>query len=168
MLILCNPDLQKLIKLRYLLNPAFPPCPACPALLQTWGGLVQKIKMKNVLIQEITLLKERFFPKTILLFISGDVLNLFAAERPQQFHQVCWQTYWNINICTPHKIKSVLTPEHPQLPCEWNKSAEKGTDPLLAEFLDCLKPESKPVRATNFKPNVGKTKKWGDLTPCWH
>ena len=62
---------------------------SCPALLQTWGELVQEIKMKNVLIQEITLLKERFFPKTILLFISGDVLNLFAAERPQQFHQVC-------------------------------------------------------------------------------
>ena len=56
-------------------------------------------------------------------------------------------------------FKSVLTPKHPQLPCEWNKSAEKGTDPLLSEFLDCLKPESKPVRATNFKPNVGKTKK---------
>ena len=26
-----------------------------------------------------------------MFFISGDVLNLFAAERPQQFHQVCWQ-----------------------------------------------------------------------------
>ena len=62
---------------------------SCQALLQTWGELVQEIKMKNVLIQEITLLKERFFSKTILLFISGDVLNLFAAERPQQFHQVC-------------------------------------------------------------------------------
>ena len=62
-------------------------------------------------------------------------------------------------ITSAPPFKSVLTSKHLQLPCEWNKSAEKGTDPLLAEFLDCLKPESKPVRATNFKPNVGKTKK---------
>ena len=62
---------------------------SCPALLQTWGKFVQEIKMKNVLIEEITLLKERFLSKTLMLIISGDVLNLFAAERPQQFHQVC-------------------------------------------------------------------------------
>ena len=62
---------------------------SCPALLQTWGELVQEIRMKNVLIEETTLFNERFLSKTILFFISGDVLNLFAAERPQQFHQVC-------------------------------------------------------------------------------
>ena len=105
---------------------------SCPALLQTWGDLVQEIKMKNVLIQEITFLKERFFSKTILLFISGDVLNLFAAERPQQFHQVCWQTYWNINICTPHKIKSVLTPDPPSASLRVEQVRGEGDGPAAS------------------------------------
>ena len=60
--------------------------------------------MKNVLIEEIMHFKERFIPKTIQLIISGDVLNLFAAERPQQFHQVADKFTTNINICTPFQI----------------------------------------------------------------
>lgn len=58
----------------------------------------------------------------------GDVLNLMAAERPGLFHQ---------------------------LPCEWNKSSQLSTDPLMADFASCLEPHSRTVRATNTNPNLG-------------
>lgn len=67
----------------------------------------------------------------------GEVLNLISAEKPEMFHK---------------------------LSCEWNKSAQKGHDPLSIEFLDCLPDqtgtsasgsgnEKQKIKATNNKPN---------------
>ena len=69
----------------------------------------------------------------------GEVLNLISAERPEMFHR---------------------------LSCEWNKSAQKGHDPLSAEFLDCLPDqittttgsgnEKQKIKATNNKPTSAR------------
>ena len=71
----------------------------------------------------------------------GEVLNLISAERPEMFHR---------------------------LSCEWNKSAQKGHDPLSAEFLDCLPDqittttgsgnEKQKIKATNNKPSSARKK----------
>ena len=71
----------------------------------------------------------------------GEVLNLISAERPEMFHR---------------------------LSCEWNKSAQKGHDPLSAEFLDCLPDqittttgsgnEKQKIKATNNKPSSTRKK----------
>ena len=71
----------------------------------------------------------------------GEVLNLISAEKPEMFHR---------------------------LSCEWNKSAQKGHDPLSAEFLDCLPDqittttgsgnEKQKIKATNNKPSSARKK----------
>ena len=70
----------------------------------------------------------------------GEVLNLISAEKPEMFHK---------------------------LSCEWNKSAQKGHDPLSMEFLDCLPDEAKTttsgkekqkIKATNNKPSSTRKK----------
>ena len=71
----------------------------------------------------------------------GEVLNLISAEKPEMFHR---------------------------LSCEWNKSAQKGHDPLSAEFLDCLPDqittttgsgnEKQKIKATNNKPSATRKK----------
>ena len=71
----------------------------------------------------------------------GEVLNLISAEGPEMFHR---------------------------LSCEWNKSAQKGHDPLSAEFLDCLPDqittttgsgnEKQKIKATNNKPSSARKK----------
>ena len=71
----------------------------------------------------------------------GEVLNLISAEKPEMFHR---------------------------LSCEWNKSAQKGHDPLSAEFLDCLPDqittttgsgnEKQKIKATNNKPSSTRKK----------
>ena len=72
----------------------------------------------------------------------GEVLNLISAEKPEMFHK---------------------------LSCEWNKSAQKGHDPLSIEFLDCLpeqakttgtgsRSEKQKIKATNNKPSSTRRK----------
>ena len=73
----------------------------------------------------------------------GEVLNLISAEKPEMFHK---------------------------LSCEWNKSAQKGHDPLSIEFLDCLPDETnkttgtgsgnekQKIKASNNKPNSARKK----------
>ena len=71
----------------------------------------------------------------------GEVLNLISAEKPEIFHK---------------------------LSCEWNKSAQKGHDPLSVEFLDCLPDqtttttgggtEKQKIKATNNKPSSARKK----------
>ena len=71
----------------------------------------------------------------------GEILNLISAEKPEMFHK---------------------------LSCEWNKSAQKGHDPLSVEFLDCLPEQStaggnvsekQKIKATNNKPASVRRKK---------
>merc|ERR1719507_526727 len=76
----------------------------------------------------------------------GEILNLIWAEKPEMFHK---------------------------LSCEWNKSAQKGHDPLSIEFLDCLPDQPKPtgsgsasgsgkekqkIKASNNKPTSARKK----------
>lgn len=78
----------------------------------------------------LTMRKYSYHPESQILNL-GDVLNLMAAERPRLFHQ---------------------------LPCEWNKSSQQGTDPLLSDFLACLQPTTRAVRATNRNPSTNAVK----------
>ena len=73
----------------------------------------------------------------------GEILNLISAEKPEMFHK---------------------------LSCEWNKSAQKGHDPLSMEFLDCLPDaasgtstsgsgaEKQKIKASNNKPASARKK----------